>query len=159
MIRLLEFLAFVGVALGLHLAAGMLSPPAGGDAGGDAGAAFVTLRGAPAEIDDIVAAWTKPPEHSEPRQSLHQPIIIPDTPRPRAQIAPQPRLRDRAAPAFRASDDSAPQMDTRPAAPRPAAPTPKAIAPKAKPAPKAPRTAAPPKPRQNTQKPAVSGQR
>lgn len=117
MIRVFEFSAFVVVALGLHLAAGFLDQTPGGDSGGDTGLAYVTLQGAPADIDQIIATWTKPPDHTVPDQTLQPPSAPADTPVPTLQIEPRPV--SRAQVALAAPDYATPQMRTEPAPPAP----------------------------------------
>ncbi len=85
--RQVEFATFVALATALHLALGAAGRQSGGDAGGVEGAAFVTLQGSSAQIEQVLADWTRPPEVQS------QPIQNPDRPTPdAADTPPRPML-------------------------------------------------------------------
>jgi protein TonB len=60
--QLLETGVFLGLAIAFHLAFGWKGPEAGGDKGGAAGTEYVSLAGAPPQIETVLEEWTRPPD-------------------------------------------------------------------------------------------------
>lgn len=98
-----EKLAFGALAAGLHVLAFAAIPDTGAQSQGAGGEGRVTLQGATAQIEAMVAAWTAPPETAEPvNLARPQPPTdeppAPDLPRveqaaiPPATAAPLPDL-------------------------------------------------------------------
>ncbi|WP_119839173.1 energy transducer TonB family protein [Pseudooceanicola algae] len=93
--RLAEIAAFLALAIGLHVAFAIRIPSKdGADAGGQGGAALVTLQGAPPGTVDMVERWETPPEMvSEPvvEEMVQEAALTPPTPtRPVTPVAPRP---------------------------------------------------------------------
>ena len=90
--RLAEALAFVALAVGLHLALAIRVPASGSRSGGAGGEAMVTLQGAPEGMEEMIRAWETPPEaevdpeapepvEPEPVEEIARPVIE-ETPPP-----------------------------------------------------------------------------
>ncbi|MBY5973509.1 TonB C-terminal domain-containing protein [Ferrimonas balearica] len=90
--RLAEALAFVALAVGLHLALAIRVPASGSESGGSGGEAMVTLQGAPEGMEEMIRAWETPPEaevdpeapepvEPEPVEEIARPVIE-ETPPP-----------------------------------------------------------------------------
>jgi protein TonB len=135
--RVLEFWAFVAIAIGLHVAVGFSAPERGGDAGGSAGESFVTLQGSDAQVQMLIANWTAPPEHqAQLSDALVAPQAGSDMPmRPKMQMDTNPRAAATVAALRPAQTPTQPWLDTQTATPRPK--------PEPKPAPR-PKTKQPP---------------
>lgn len=61
--KITEFIVFLSLALGIHVLMAMRSAEDGGDADGAGGDAFVSITGAPASIETVLADWTAAPTH------------------------------------------------------------------------------------------------
>ncbi|MEP2758629.1 MAG: energy transducer TonB [Hyphomicrobiales bacterium] len=114
----LEALAFFAVAIALHIAVLARGPEEGGEAGGIGGEAFVTLAGTTNQIEQVLADWTKAPDHHvEIEQDLTPPVPeVPDTPTPpafEAEIAPRAAVQIAALTPM--EKPSLPEIDTAPA--------------------------------------------
>lgn len=82
--RLGETLFFVAVALGLHVLMAMRGLDDGGDTDGASGDAFISITGAPATIETVLADWTAAPTHqAQMTAELDQPDLdVSDAPLP-----------------------------------------------------------------------------
>lgn len=76
MTKLVEILAFVALAVGIHLALAIRLPASGSSAGGNGGEAMVTLQGAPEGMEALVRAWETPPE-TEVAAEAPEPVTPP----------------------------------------------------------------------------------
>ncbi len=83
MIRVVEFLAFVAVAVALHLAAAFWGPQDQGlTAAGDTGQAVISMQVSDAQLADMVARWETPPEVSVPVDAPVMPQVAAMQPPP-----------------------------------------------------------------------------
>jgi len=74
MIRVTEFLAFVAVAVALHLAVVVLGPQDKGlTAAGDAGQAVISMQVSDPQLADMVDRWETPPELPAPGDAPEMP--------------------------------------------------------------------------------------
>ncbi|MCP4818184.1 MAG: TonB family protein [Shimia sp.] len=60
--QLIETGVFLGLAIAIHLAFAWKGSEAGGDKGGAAGTEYVSLAGAPPQIETVLEEWTRPPD-------------------------------------------------------------------------------------------------
>lgn len=124
--RAAELAVFLALATGLHLAAAAwaarLPDPAGAEAGGSGGAALLSLQGATAQVESMVARWQTPPEAiATPRTAaLAAPPSPAEPPMPAARVPEPPPARPGGAAALAGSAPLAPpKVETGPAAPPP----------------------------------------
>ncbi|MFO7771549.1 MAG: hypothetical protein R6V38_09440, partial [Roseovarius gahaiensis] len=83
MIRLTEFLAFVAVAVALHLAVALWEPQDTGlTAAGDAGQAVISMQVSDAQLADMVERWETPPEVAAPVDAPDMPQVAAMDPPP-----------------------------------------------------------------------------
>ena len=86
--RVAELVAFVALALGVHLAFALkLDPEDGAESGGQGGEGMVSIAAASASIETMVAQWERPPE------TVTEVAQRPDTPEP---VVEPPRIAARA---------------------------------------------------------------
>jgi periplasmic protein TonB len=97
--RLMEILAFVGLALAVHLAFALrFEIDDGVEAGGQGGAAMMTIAAASASVETMVAEWEAPPKTSQ----IVPPPVAPDA--DPTEVAPErPDTRPDLAPALAAA--------------------------------------------------------
>lgn len=95
MIRLTEFLAFVAVAVALHLAVALWEPQDTGlTAAGDAGQAVISMQVSDAQLADMVERWETPPDLSAPVDAPDMPQVADMDPPPSPtapSVDPMPR--------------------------------------------------------------------
>lgn len=95
MIRLTEFLAFVAVAVALHLAVALWEPQDKGlTAAGDAGQAVISMQVSDAQLADMVERWETPPDLSAPVDAPDMPQVAATDPPPSPtapSVDPMPR--------------------------------------------------------------------
>lgn len=92
--RLAETLAFLALAVGLHLALAIRVPASGSESGGAGGEAMVTLQGAPAGMEEMIRAWETPPE-AEVDPEAPEPLPpepVEEIPRPVIEETPPPAM-------------------------------------------------------------------
>ncbi|MBY6092453.1 cell envelope integrity protein TolA [Maritimibacter alkaliphilus] len=89
MIRIAELLAFVALAVGVHILFALrLDTEDGADAGGQGGDAMVTLAAATAQMETMVEQWERPPELDTPQDIAPAPVETPVAEAPRLNSAP-----------------------------------------------------------------------
>lgn len=124
--RLGETLAFLALALGVHLLMAMrFEREDGADAGGQDGAAMVTIAAASASLETMVAEWEHPPEVVEVAQRPVPPEPTVQAPPPALAVQPDlpPELgAPIALPSAPRAAEERPQIDL--ATPRPPEPEP-----------------------------------
>lgn len=125
--RHFEFGSFVVVAAVLHVALAASGREIGGEAGGQGGDAFVTLQGSNAQIEQVLAEWTKTPEHQHEMVTDIDPpeLETADTPPlPTLQIESAPRAQVQIAAMAPLDLPKPPVFDTATAPPPPEPPKP-----------------------------------
>ncbi len=73
--KITELIVFLSLALGIHVLMAMRSADDGGDADGAGGDAFVSITGAPASIETVLADWTAAPTHQAQVVEIEQPEL------------------------------------------------------------------------------------
>lgn len=73
--RITELTVFLSLALGIHVLMAMRGADDGGDAEGAGGDAFVSITGAPASIETVLADWTAAPTHQSQMMEMQQPDL------------------------------------------------------------------------------------
>ncbi len=73
--KITEPIVFLSLALGIHVLMAMRSADDGGDADGAGGDAFVSITGAPASIETVLADWTAAPTHQAQVVEIEQPEL------------------------------------------------------------------------------------
>lgn len=73
--KISELIVFLSLALGIHVLMAMRSAEDGGDANGAGGDAFVSITGAPAAIETVLAEWTASPTHQAQVMEIKQPDL------------------------------------------------------------------------------------
>lgn len=87
--RAAEILAFLALALGVHLLMALrYEGEEGADAGGQGGTAMVSIAAASASIETMVAEWERPPEVVEAAQRPEPSEPAPDAPPPSLSVQP-----------------------------------------------------------------------
>jgi len=117
-----ETLAFVALALGMHLLFALrYDSTDGADAGGSGGTALVSIAAASASIETMVERWERPPE------TVSEVVLRPELPEPVAETPVAPSALPDLAPNLSApvtlpsapSDAALPSVDLTPAPPLP----------------------------------------
>ncbi|WP_412555331.1 TonB family protein [Shimia sp. MIT1388] len=73
--KITELIVFLSLALSIHVLMAMRSAEDGGDADGAGGDAFVSITGAPASIETVLADWTAAPTHQAQVVEIEQPEL------------------------------------------------------------------------------------
>jgi len=73
--KITELVVFLSLALGIHILMAMRAADDGGDANGAGGDAFVSITGAPASIETVLADWTASPTHQSQVMEIDQPDL------------------------------------------------------------------------------------
>lgn len=73
--KITELIVFLSLALSIHVLMAMRSADDGGDADGAGGDAFVSITGAPASIETVLADWTAAPTHQAQVVEIEQPEL------------------------------------------------------------------------------------
>ena len=118
--RLLEGLAFIGLATGAHLGVWVLSPDlTGSDAAGGQGRAVTATQVASPEQMRLVAAWDQPPEAALAPTLVALPTpTAPNAPAlPQQDARPKPETARPAAPALHSPPPDLPTLDASPPPP------------------------------------------
>ncbi|WP_294228284.1 hypothetical protein [uncultured Shimia sp.] len=71
--RVTELIVFLSLALSIHVLMAMRVAHDGGDAEGAGGDAFVSITGAPASIETLLADWTAASTHKSHMMEMQQP--------------------------------------------------------------------------------------
>ncbi|GAA6179719.1 energy transducer TonB [Shimia sp. NS0008-38b] len=141
--RILETLVFVGLALSLHVFMATLGKDDGGDADGAGGNAFVSITGAPASIEAVLADWTAAPSHQAQMMADMAPLNaeVNDAPLPSLTLDEAPNASVKIAALTSTNPPTLPDLDLA-RAPLPPQPKVKTLS---EPELSAPREVAPPK--------------